>query len=201
MAPSDGPASTDISALMTRLRAGDANAAEDLVNIFYGELRRLAAAKMRSERLNHTWQPTALVNELYLELLKVKGLKEETEERSGSDKAAFFGLAAHIMRRLLLAHVRPLSHRVERSTLEAVRGTDSSTLDLVEVEVLLTRLGAVDPMLRQVVELKVFEGLTGDEIAARMGCSPRSVGRYWKFAQAWLSDALSSAEPDTSTGD
>ena len=186
---------------MARLRAGDANAAEDLVSVFYGELRRLAAAKMRSERLNHTWQPTALVNELYLELLKVKGLKQQTEERAGSDKAAFFGLAAHIMGRLLLAHVRPLSQQVERAPLDAAEMLGSAPLDFVGVEVLLSRLADIDPMLREVVELKVFEGLTGDEIAVRMGCSPRSVGRYWKFAQAWLADALASrAELDTSPG-
>ena len=81
--------SPDISVLMSRLRAGEAKAAEALVDLFYDESRRFAAAKMRAERQNHTWQPTALVNELYLELLKIKGLKEGAEGRAGSDVPRF----------------------------------------------------------------------------------------------------------------
>lgn len=177
---------------MSRFRSGDAEAAKTLIEVFYVELRRLAATKMRQERPAHTWQPTALVNELYLELLKIKGLKEQTEERSGGDKAAFFGLAAHIMHRLLLSHVRPLAYRTPRTGLDAAASLGHSEQELRDMELLLSHLGAIDPTLRQVVECKVFEGLTGEEIAARLHCSPRSVARYWKFAQAWLAEALTS---------
>ena len=190
--------SPDISVLMSRLRAGEAKAAEALVDLFYDELRRFAAAKMRAERQNHTWQPTALVNELYLELLKIKGLKEGAEGRAGSDRAAFFSLAGHVMHRLLLAHVRPVAYRVQRVPLDPAQEESCSALKIAEMEALLARLGAVDPMLRLVAELKVFEGLTGDETAQRLGCSPRSVARYWNFAQAWLSEALLPAASEPS---
>src|SRR5215472_13340801 len=111
--PSGEPEPTDlgtIADLMRSLRSGNKEAAGRLVAAFYPELRRMAARRMRSERTPHTWQPTVLVNELYVELLKISAIKTG-EDRP--DREAFLGLAAHIMRRLLILHARPLHRQVE----------------------------------------------------------------------------------------
>src|SRR5215469_3960483 len=99
-----------IAELMKGLRNGNKEAAGQLVAAFYPELRRMAARRIRSERAPHTWQPTVLVNELYLELLKIRAIKTD-EDRP--EREAFLGLAAHIMRRLLIHHARPLHRRAE----------------------------------------------------------------------------------------
>jgi hypothetical protein len=97
-----------VSRLMAAFRQGDKEAANELVEMFYPQLRRLASARMKDERAGHSWQATLLVNELYLELIKIKALKPP-ETDGGNEKPAFFGLAAHLMRRLLVHHSRPLS--------------------------------------------------------------------------------------------
>ena len=176
---------------MGALRQGDREAGRELVDLCYPELRRMAAAKMRSERTDHTLQPTALVHELYLELLKIRGLRERTpedDERAAEDDecAAFFGLAGHMMKRLLIHHSRPLYRRAEHVELGAAPEPASGSQALHDVEDALAQLGLIDPKLRAVVELRVFEGLTGDEIAERMGCSRRTATNYWNVARQWL---------------
>lgn len=187
---STAPAPDIVARLMEQFRNGDKAAANQLVEVLYPELRRLAAAKMKSERSEHTWQPTLLVNELYLALVKIKAF-EVSGLASGQEKAAFLGLAGHIMKRLLIDHARPLYRRAEKIQYRewpefAVTGTES----LHEVEEALSRLAAIDPKFRAVVEMKVFEGLTGDEIAAQLGCSPRTVATYWNFSKRWLEKEL-----------
>ena len=171
---------------MAEFRGGSPEAAGKLVDLFYPELRRLASARMLGERVNHTWQPTVLVHELYLELTRMKGLPSgPTPDRDGRD--AFFGLAAFLMRRLLIHHARPLPRRVMKVEIgEAFGMASSGEQSLREIEDLLNRLGAIDPTLRAVVEMKAFEGLSREEIGARLGCSVRSVARHWEFAQHWL---------------
>ncbi len=93
---------------MAAFRQGDKQAANELVEIFYPELHRLANSRMKRERAGHSWQATLLVNELYLELVKIKALPAREETGGGSEKAAFFGLAAMLMKRLLIHHSRPL---------------------------------------------------------------------------------------------
>lgn len=175
-----------IALLMARLRRGDREAAGELVELCYPELRRLAAARMRTERTEHTWQATALINELYLELVRVRSLNGG----SGSDeqeKAAFLGFAGHLMRRLLLHHSRPLYRRVERVEFqEEFAGSDHGMEALGEVEELLSRLSEINPKFRTVVEMRVFEGRTSDEIAQDLGCSRRTVASYWNFSKRWL---------------
>jgi RNA polymerase sigma factor (TIGR02999 family) len=174
--------------LMKRFRQGDKQAVGELVSLFYPELRRLAASRMKSEQSNHTWQPTGLVNELYLELLKVKALRASDSDAE-AERRAFMGLAAHMMRRLLIQHSRPLSKRAEKSELEDLPDARiSGTEALAEVEQALDRLGNINPNLRTVVELRVFEGLTGKECAGRMGVGTATVSRYWDFARQWLED-------------
>jgi len=164
-----------VARLMRDLRHGNQAAKQELVKFLYPELRRVAAVKMKRERVNHTLQPTAIVNELYLELLKIRGLPDR-EYIDQEEKAAFLRLAGKVMDRLLIHHARRLSSRVERIDLDdADDPTDSGAEALQRVEDALAKLEAIDPRLRAVVEMKVFEGLTGEEIAHRLGCSPRTV--------------------------
>jgi len=179
---------------MASFRNGDQAAAGRLVEIFYPELRRIAAARMRAERLDHTLQPTALVHQLYLELVKVKALRSNTS--GGADeKAAFLGLAAYLMKRLLIHHARPLSKRAEKTTLPDFPTPESgSEQALLEIDDTLNRLAAINPALRQVVELRVFEGLTREESARRLGCGTATVARHWTFARNWLEDAFTGTQ-------
>jgi len=176
---------------MADLRSGDRDAADRLTELFYPELRRMAAARMQRERPDHTWQPTILVNELYMELARVSGLPPGSGDAE-SERAAFLGLAGFMMKRLLIHHARPLYRRADKTGIsEGLEDPGSGAASLREIEDLLDRLGRVDPVLRQVVELKVFEGLSREETAARLGCSLRTVARHWEFARHWLQEAMS----------
>jgi RNA polymerase sigma factor (TIGR02999 family) len=175
-----------IEQLMADLRHGSREAADELTELLWPELRRMAAAQMKGERTDHTWQPTALVNELYLELVNARGLGSEGVIRR-NDKNAFLGLAAHMMRRLLIHHARPLHRRVRRVPI----GDEDSSAELAiqalnDIEDLLAGLAKINPQLRTVVEMKVFEGLSLQEIAAGLGCSHRTVERRWTLAKHWL---------------
>jgi len=190
------PEQTDlgrIEDLMRSLRSGNKEAAGQLVAAFYPELRRMAARRMRSERTPHTWQPTVLVNELYVELLKIRAIKTD-EDRP--EREAFLGLAAHIMRRLLIHHARPLHRQVRQVELsddldlEARGGTR-----IAEIEALLDRLASIDPQLRTIVELRIFEGFSIPDIAAQLNCGARTVDRRWAFARKWLEHQLIPARP------
>jgi len=174
---------------MADFRNGDHEAAAQLVELFYRELKRIAAARMRSERLDHTLQPTAVVHELYLELVKVKALRPANSD-GADEKAAFLGLAAFLMKRLLIHHARPLSRRAQKAELPDLPGGRPTEHSLLEIDDVLNRLAAINPALRRVVELRVFEGLTGEEIAEKMGCGTATVARHWNFARHWLEEAL-----------
>ena len=106
-----------VNALMADLRVGRPAAAGKLIELFYPELRRLASARMQHERANHTWQPTVLINELYLELLRIKALPPGSAD-DAAERDAFFSLAAFLMKRLLARHARPLPKRVTRMQID-----------------------------------------------------------------------------------
>lgn len=179
----------DISGLMASFRQGDKQAANELIEIFYPQLRRLASRQMSGERAGHSWQPTLLVNELYLELLKIKALPP-AEQGGGDDKVAFFGLAAHLMRRLLIHHARPLRAKVVNVPLDQAQEVSGGSVE--GIESILARLEQIRPRLRSIVELKVFEGMTIDEVAARLHCSTATVIREWSFAKHLLQTELGS---------
>jgi RNA polymerase sigma factor (TIGR02999 family) len=179
----------NVARLMADFRKGDKAAANRLVELLHPELRKLAAAKMKGERTEHSWQPTLLVNELYLALVKIKALKNEGSAEG--EKAAFLGLAGHVMKHLLIDHARPLYRRAEKIQLHEMPDHVSPGLENVQfVEEVLTRLGAINPKLRCVAEMRVFEGRTSDEIARQLGCSPRTVANLWVFAKRWLAEEL-----------
>lgn len=179
--------------LLASYSAGDEGAADQLMRVFYPELRRMAAARLRGERSEHSWQPTILLHELYLELRKVKTLRPVNGDDE-KQKAAFMSFAAHLMKRLLIHHARPLSRRVERISLDEGEWDVPSNNSLSSLELVLSRLGEVDGKLRALVEMKVFEGLSEEEIAVRLGCSLRTVARYWHIAKNWLQAELDLTE-------
>ncbi len=174
-------------ALLTAdFRRAEPNPADQLVEQFYAELRRLAGARMKGERLDHTWQTTALVNELYVELVKVRQLKAANLSNE-DEKAAFLGFAGQLMKRLLIHHARPLHRRIQKVPFgEGPEPVIGGAEALQEVDEALSRLAAIDPKFRCVVEMRVFEGLTSDEIASKLNCSRRTVASYWNFARRWL---------------
>jgi len=170
---------------MSELRLGRHDAGRELAELCYPQLRRMAAAKMRGERAAHTWQPTELVNELYLELLKLRPM-DSRDYSEDAERAAFFALAGQMMKRLLIHHARRLYRQMERVEFEDEAETGPDPQALQEVEDALSRLAAIDPRFRTVVEMRVFEGLTGEEIARELDCSPRTVANCWNFARHWL---------------
>lgn len=192
------PALDTVGELMARFRQGDKAAAGALVEVFFPELRRMAAARMHRERTEHTWQPTALVNEVYLELVKIKALSADGIE-ADEERKAFLGLAGHLMKRLLIHHARPLYRQARHTLIDDLNLEGDSGGALRNVENLLDGLAKIDPKLRSVVELKVFEGCSIDETAERLQCSRRTVSRYWKFASKWLGDNLRPGEPGLSS--
>jgi RNA polymerase sigma factor (TIGR02999 family) len=179
-----------IEGLIDDFAGGRKDAADRLFSALYPELRRMAAIHMQREARAHSWQPTLLVNELYLELIRNKALDQGYDD---SRRAAFFGLAGFLMKRLLILHSRPLRNRVETVDVSAIGLSPQSPPtpeSLHAVEALLDRLGAIDARIRSVVELRVFEGKTHEEIAAELGCSVRTVGGCWSFARRWLEQEL-----------
>jgi RNA polymerase sigma factor (TIGR02999 family) len=183
-----------VAHLLVCFRKGDKTATKELVSLFYPELRRLAAVKMRGERSDHSWQPTVLVNEFYLELMKIRKFQTGVEQEV--DKSAFFGLAAHLMKRLLIHHARPLYRRARRVEMPEMDADPArcSAEDLAEVDQLLDKLAKVNARLRLITEMKVFEGMTNEEIAACIGCGVSTIVRDWSFARQWLEEKLSTAD-------
>lgn len=165
--------------------AGNAEALESLLPLVYDELHWQAVHCFRRERAGHTLQPTALVNEVYLRMID----QDRTEWRN---RAQFFGVAAQMMRRLLVSHAR--SRRAQkrgggevRITLdEAVALAPERDVNLLAVDEALTRLEAIDPAKSRMVELRFFSGLSVEETAEVMGVSPRTIDRQWQLAKAWL---------------
>jgi RNA polymerase sigma factor (TIGR02999 family) len=170
--------------LFGEYRKGNRAAIGQLVECFYPELRQLAAMRMRHERAGHTWQPTILVHELYLELARAK---PSSDFAAKDEEAAFFGLAGYLMNRLLIHHARPLAKRVDTVPTDEI-DLKRSENTVHEIDEALERLAAIHPELSLIVEMKVFEGLSEDEIAEKLGHSRRTIARRWSFARRWLEE-------------
>jgi RNA polymerase sigma-70 factor, ECF subfamily len=165
------------------------NVRPDLASSLYDQLHRLAAAKMRNERANHTLQPTALVNEAYLRLA-------DCDNSLWQDRARVLGTAAHLMRNILVDHAR--AHRAGKRGAGAVQvtldsglvATGGSPIDVLAVDGALTRLASFDPRQASILELHFFTDLTFEEIAVHLGVSARTIKRDWAMARAWLHNQL-----------
>ena len=177
--------SGDVTRLLQRWGAGDTQAIGELLPLLYDELRRLAAVYMRRQSKGHTLQPTALVNEAYLKLAGQSGL-------SFADRAGFFGLAAKVMRQLLVDHAR--AHNAAKRGGVAVRVTldegiasvPSRDVDFEDLDAALAELGRLDERQARIVELRFFAGLGIEETAAALSLSTATIKREWATARAWL---------------
>lgn len=163
----------------------DDNGIDDLSAAAYDELRRLAGHYLASERRDHTLQPTALVHEAYLKLLR--GGRVDVAGRSH-----FVGIAARVMRQILVDHAK--AHQAAKRgggrpklTLEDVDGAlDEPAVDLIALDEAMNMLAELDPRLSQMVELRFFGGQTNKEVAEVLGVSESTVAREWSMARAWL---------------
>ena len=186
----DGDSATGAATqLLLAWSGGDREALDEMLPLVYDELHRLAARYLARERPDHTLQPTALVHEAYLRLVRQRDV-------DWRNRAQFVGLAAGIMRRILVNHARDRvaakrsgdRERVSLSLVEAPAG--SPDVDLLALEAALDRLAALDARKARVVELRFFGGLTMDEVSTVLDISRATVERDWSFARAWLYDAI-----------
>ena len=181
----------NVTQLLVKWSEGDQKALDELMPLVYSELRRLAGNYLRRERQNHTLQPTALVNEAYLKLV---------DQRSPhwQNRAQFYGVAAQMMRRILVDHAR--QHQAAKrggsdqqrlsitsaGQLGAKQLAAEPVIDLLALHEALEELTAIDPQQGRIVELKFFGGLSIEETAEVMGIGHATVERDWKMARAWL---------------
>jgi RNA polymerase sigma factor (TIGR02999 family) len=178
--------SQDVTGMLVKWGQGDEGVLNELLPGVYDELHRMAARYLHRERVDHTLQPTALINEAYLRLVDQNRVTWE-------NRAHFFGIAANAMRRILVDHAR--GHQAAKrggSVIklpldEAVHGSPKhEEMDLVALDEALTRLANLDPEQSRLVELRYFGGLTIEETARVMGISPATVKRDWTISRAWL---------------
>jgi RNA polymerase sigma-70 factor (ECF subfamily) len=173
-----------IQAAIACLEAGDKGALDSLIPVLYQELHRLAEALLSRERPDHTLQPTALVHEAYMRLIGQR-------EVDWNCRAQIVGLAATMMRRILVKHAQSRSAQKRdwgsRIPLEDdLCITTSGKPDTLVVDAALNKLEEIDPRQARIVELRFFSGLTVEETAAVMELSPATVKREWKIARMWL---------------
>jgi len=182
----------DVTQILKDWSGGSEDASARLMPLVYDELRRLAREYIRRERADHTLQATALVHEAYLRMVDEKNV-------TWKDRAQFFGIAARLMRRILVDHARA-HNAAKRGGLEQKFALDeardlpaSGPTDLVALDGALENLAKTYPRKSEVVELKFFGGLEANEIAEVLQVSEKTVLRDWSFAKLWLCRELSAA--------
>lgn len=185
------PARHDITVLLEQMQHGDADARARLITLVYPQLRKLAVARLRAERADHTLQPTALVHEAFVRL-------SGTAHVEWRNRAQFFALVAEIMRHVLVdaARRRRAAKRggedVQNVGLDDIGVSVFEQPDLIlDIDRLITRLEGLDRRQANVVELRYFAGLTETETATALGVSERTVKRDWHMARAWMRKELS----------
>jgi RNA polymerase sigma factor (TIGR02999 family) len=175
----------DVTRLLLAWSNGDRDALGDLIPVVYGELRRMAVRYFRHEQPDQTLQATALVHEAYFKLI-------DQDHARWQNRAQFFGVAAQLMRRILVDHARTRAAAkrgggVTPVTLVDVADASSSRgIDVIALDDALTRLASLYPEQGRLVELRYFGGLTIEETGEAMGTSPATVKRQWTVARAWL---------------
>lgn len=184
------PASGEVTRLLAEISKGNPEAEARLIPLVYDHLHRLAAGYIRGERPSHTLQATGLVNEAYVRLISA-----ETPE--WRDRAHFFGIAARLMRQILVEHARA-RHAAKRGGAvqifvpldDQVDLSSARSRELIELDDALESLEQVDAQQARIVELRFFGGMTVEETAEVLGVSPRTVKRDWAVARAWLHGEL-----------
>ncbi|HEV8509281.1 MAG TPA: sigma-70 family RNA polymerase sigma factor [Gemmatimonadales bacterium] len=180
------PTPAEVTGLLLQWSRGDAEALQRLTPLVYDECRRIAERQLHDERPDHTLSPTALVHELYLRLV-------DQRRTTWKNRAQFFGVAAELMRRILVDYARRRQAQKRGgagvlvsldAALDATNGSRSA--EVLALNEALGRLGERDPEQQRIVELRFFAGLTVEEIAHVLGRSPRTVKREWRLAKAWL---------------
>jgi RNA polymerase sigma factor (TIGR02999 family) len=175
----------EVTQILQDWRSGDNSALNRLMPLVYNELRQIASRYLRRRNPNQTLQTTALVHEAYMRLVGKQDLDWQ-------NRAHFFGIAAKIMRGILLDYVKTQQaekrggSNVRLSLDEAIGVDQKQDLDIVTLNDALNKLSAIDERKSRIVELRFFAGLGADEIAEALSTSPTTVTREWKMAKAWL---------------
>jgi len=185
----------EVTILLAKLTKGNQEAASRLIPLVYSEMRRLAGAYMRRERGDHTLQPTALVNEAYLKLVEQRSVDWQS-------RSHFFGIAAQVMRRILVDHAR--GHLRDKRgggqkpvpIDEALVFAPEQSEEFLKLNEALERLTKLDGRQGKIVELRFFGGLTVEQTAELMGISPKTVKRDWSMAKAWLHGEMKTIHGD-----
>jgi RNA polymerase sigma factor (TIGR02999 family) len=181
---------SEVTHILSQIESGDPSAAEGLLPLVYDELRKLAAARLAQEKPGQTLQATALVHDAYIRLVDVEKAPHWDSRRH------FFAAAAEAMRRILVERARrkrSVKHgggRVRIDLDEVLVVGDEPRDDLLELDELLDQLTDADPRAAELVKLRFFTGMTGEQTAAVLGISPRSADLLWAYARAWLFEKL-----------
>ena len=184
---------TDVTRILSAIEQGDPHAAEQLLPLVYDELRKLAAQKMAQEKPGQTLQATALVHEAYVRLVDVD------KAQHWNSRGHFFAAAAEAMRRILVENARRKrsakygGRRARLDLDEALVVGDEPRHDLLDLDELLDQLANADSRAAELVKLRFFAGLTGDQAAEVLGIAPRSADLLWAYARAWLFEKLQRA--------
>lgn len=191
--PAMQPPAGDLTRLLKAASGGERRDVDALLAAMYADVRRLAMSHLRTERRDHTLQPTALVHEAYLKLI-------EQRSTDWKDRAHFFGVASRIIRRILVDHAREKAaakrgggaQRIALDDVESSHGPRD--VNLMALDEALEELASIDERQARIVELKFFGGLTIPEIAEALSIGRRSVDREWQIARSWLFHRLSHVE-------
>jgi RNA polymerase sigma-70 factor, ECF subfamily len=192
-------APADVTLLLQAAARGEPQAAGQLLPLVYGQLRALAQQYMLAERSNHTLQATALVHEAYIRLV-------QGDQIDWNGRSHFYLTAGEAMRRILVDHARKTGAtkrggQVKAVSLNLVDLADGEGLgELLAIDELLQQLAQSEPQAAKVVNLRFFAGLSVDDTARALNISPRTVGREWQYARAWLKMRLTEASEEPANG-
>jgi RNA polymerase sigma factor (TIGR02999 family) len=185
---------SDVTRIMSAIEAGDPHAAEQLLPLVYEELRKLAAQRLAQEKPGQTLQATALVHEAYLRLVGVD------QAQRWNSRGHFFAAAAEAMRRILVDSARRKQSRRRGGAHGRCELRDDDRVEmpldaeLIDLDQALIKLGSADPQAAELVKLRVFAGMTIEEVGELQGISARTVKRTWAYARAWLGRELAAYE-------
>lgn len=194
----EGPAMSSspqsVTQLLIEWRDGDETALDRLIPLVYDEMRRLARYYMRRERVGHTLQTSALINEAYIRLVDHKGMRWQ-------NRAHFYGVAAQAMRRILVDNARSRNYAKRGGGARMVELDEAAGVareqaaDIIALDEALNDLAVLDPRQSKTVELRYFGGMSVEETAEALGVSPVTVMRDWRAAKAWLLRSLTAEDP------